>query len=67
MIGEHQDAVMAEDELRRVTGLTRSQAAALAAGQLIERRARRSGNSGVRSPRLGHALMRQAGEPGKWP
>ena len=37
MIGEHQDAVMAEDELRRVTGLTRSQTAALAAGQLIER------------------------------
>ena len=41
VIGEHQDAVMAEDELRRVTGLTRSQAAALAAGQLIERQRNR--------------------------
>ncbi len=37
VIGDHQDGVVAEEELRRVTGLTRSQAAALAAGQLIER------------------------------
>ena len=37
VIGEHQDAVVAEEELRRVTGLTRSQAAALTAGRLIER------------------------------
>jgi CHAD domain-containing protein len=37
LIGDHQDAVVAEGELRRVAGLTRSQAAALAAGRLIER------------------------------
>ena len=37
VIGDHQDAVVAEDELRRVAGLTRSQPAALAAGRLIER------------------------------
>ena len=37
VIGDHQDAVFAEGELRRVTGLSRSQAAALAAGRLIER------------------------------
>jgi CHAD domain-containing protein len=37
VIGEHQDAVVAEEELRRVAGLTRSQAAALTAGRLIER------------------------------
>ncbi len=38
VIGDHQDAVVAEGELRRVAGVTRSQPAALAAGQLIERR-----------------------------
>jgi CHAD domain-containing protein len=37
VIGDHQDAVVAEGELRRIAGLTRSQAAALAAGRLIER------------------------------
>ena len=37
VIGEHQDAVVAEGEFRRAAGLTRSQAAALAAGRLIER------------------------------
>jgi len=37
VIGDHQDAVVAEAELRRVAGLTRSQAAVLAAGRLIER------------------------------
>jgi len=37
VIGGHQDAVVAESELRRVAGLTRSQAAGLAAGRLIER------------------------------
>lgn len=38
VIGEHQDAVVAEEELRRIANLTRSQPAALAAGRLIERR-----------------------------
>ncbi len=37
VIGGHQDAVVAESELRRTAGQTRSQAAALAAGRLIER------------------------------
>ncbi len=37
VVGDHQDAVVATEELRRVAGLTRSQAAALAAGRLIER------------------------------
>jgi CHAD domain-containing protein len=37
VIGDHQDAVFAEGELRRAAGLTLSQAAALAAGRLIER------------------------------
>jgi CHAD domain-containing protein len=37
VIGDHQDAVVAESELRRVAGLTRSRTAALAAGRLIER------------------------------
>jgi CHAD domain-containing protein len=37
VIGDHQDAVVAESELRRAVGKTRSQAAALAAGRLIER------------------------------
>jgi CHAD domain-containing protein len=37
VIGDHQDAVVAEGELRRIAGLTRSHAAALAAGRLIER------------------------------
>jgi CHAD domain-containing protein len=37
VIGDHQDAVVADQELRRVAGLARSQVAALTAGRLIER------------------------------
>ena len=37
VVGDHQDAVVAESELRRAAGLTRSRSAALAAGRLIER------------------------------
>jgi CHAD domain-containing protein len=41
LIGDHQDAVVMERELRRLMSLTRSQPAALAAGRLIERQQRR--------------------------
>ena len=38
VIGAHQDAVVAENELRNLTERTRSRSAALAAGRVIERR-----------------------------
>ena len=65
VIGDHQDAVVAEEELRRVAGLTRSQPAALAAGRLIERQQTRSGGCGVRSRRRGRASMPPGSEPGR--
>ncbi|MGH3082939.1 MAG: CHAD domain-containing protein [Gaiellaceae bacterium] len=37
VIGDHQDAVVAEQELRRIVDRTRSRSAAVAAGRLIER------------------------------
>src|SRR5262249_8164831 len=43
VIGEHQDAIVAEERLRAVLGRTRSKRAALAVGRLIEReRSRRA-------------------------
>ena len=41
VIGEHQDAVVAEAALRRAAGQTRSTAAAMAAGRLIEQERKR--------------------------
>ncbi len=53
IIGEHQDAVVAEDELRRLAGLTRSSQAAVASGRLIERqRARKAARAPPRSEGL---------------
>jgi CHAD domain-containing protein len=59
VVGEHQDAVVAEGRIRGLLALTRSSAAHLAAGRLIERERERRRDARAAFPRAWTGLKKQ--------
>jgi CHAD domain-containing protein len=59
VVGEHQDAVVAEERIRGLLAVTRSSAAHLAAGRLIERERERRRDARAAFPRAWARLKKQ--------